>query len=404
MLILTSLVEKQLLKIIPEKFALIFDGWTEGSTHYVALIASYLTPEGHKESLLAIAPLLNEETLGATQHIEFMQATLELYGKNLGNVVAFIGDNCSTNKKISNDTGIPLVGCASHRFNLAVCKWLSDKPEYCSVLDTIHSLMTELRKLKNAARLRALTDLSPVVNNVTRWSSKYEMLSRYLRIENEVKKISEVQDYIPSSRQRRDLSELVEHMSKFQSITKNLQKKGLCLDIVKSVFEAVVEDYPEMNCYLTEKANIINNPAFESGIAKLVSKNIWCLTIEEKEALKNLRANCDEEEEASDDDEVKKLSTYFDRCRDRKKRRLSDEEHAYIDCSFIVATSNTVERLFSTSRYVLTDQRKRMSPIMFEAFMFLKFNRNDWNLTMVASAMKSNSVEPCNKDFDWYYL
>ena len=98
----------------------------------------------HKESLLAVAPLVNEEQLGAKQHIKFMHATLLLYRKTLDNVVVLIGDNCSTNKKVADDTGIPLIGCASHRFNLAVNSWLEERPEYEQVLDAIHKLMVQL--------------------------------------------------------------------------------------------------------------------------------------------------------------------------------------------------------------------------------------------------------------------
>jgi hypothetical protein len=117
---LTPHVEKMIEEDLPSQFALEFDGWTSGDTHYVALFASYMRNGVHKETLLALAPLLDEECLGAEQHIDFIKATLELYKKALDNVVAFIGDNCATNRKISTETTIPLIGCASHHFNLAV--------------------------------------------------------------------------------------------------------------------------------------------------------------------------------------------------------------------------------------------------------------------------------------------
>ena len=78
----------------------------------------------------------------------------------------------------------------------------------------------------------------------------------------------------------------------------------------------------------------------------------------------------------------------------------------FIDCSFCVATSNTVERLFSLCKYVLTDQRKCMSPIMFEALIFLKVNRELWDVSLVAKAMKSKTAEveeEDDRDLDIYY-
>ena len=90
---------------------------------------------------------------------------------------------------------------ASHRFNLA--------------LDDIHKVMVELRKLKNAARLRSLTDLCAVKNNETRWSSKYEMAKRYIRLKDKINDIVEVENLLLSRPKRRLLD---------QSITLSLQK------------------------------------------------------------------------------------------------------------------------------------------------------------------------------------
>jgi hypothetical protein len=151
---LTPLVEKSIAEQLPGKFGLLFDGWTAGTVHYVALFASYVNNAGiQKEHLLALAPLITEEELGAQQHIEFIEATLALYSKTLSNVVVLIADNCNTNRKISNNLAIPLLGCASHRFNLAVNKWINDHPRYYQILEKIHGLMMQLCNLKNAARL-----------------------------------------------------------------------------------------------------------------------------------------------------------------------------------------------------------------------------------------------------------
>ena len=186
---LTELVEEAIKPELPDTFALEFDGWSSGTVHYVALIASYKNNSTRKEVLLALVPLIDEESLGAKQHIEFMAETLHLYGKSLSNIVALVGDNCSTNCKISNDTGIPLIGCASHRFNLAVNHWIDTNAPYGDALSTVHELMTKLQTLKNAARLCDLTDLCAVKPNETRWSGKYEMVARYFRIADEVQMI-----------------------------------------------------------------------------------------------------------------------------------------------------------------------------------------------------------------------
>ena len=64
-------------------------------------MASFPKDQGHEIALLAFSPLLDETTLGANQHIELLNETLQLYGKSTDNVVALIADNCEVNKLIA---------------------------------------------------------------------------------------------------------------------------------------------------------------------------------------------------------------------------------------------------------------------------------------------------------------
>ena len=45
-----------------------------------------------------------------------------------------------------------------------------------------------------------------------------------------------------------------------------------------------------------------------------------------------------------------------------------------------------MERLWSIARYILTDQRANMSPILFETILFLKFNAGLWDPLTVQKA------------------
>jgi hypothetical protein len=151
---LTPLVEKAIAEQLPDKFELVCDGWTTGIVHYTALFASYVNNAGiQKVHLLALATMLNEEELGAQQHGEFIEATLALYSKTLSNGVVLIADNCNTSRKISNNLAIPLLGRASHYFNLDVNKWISEHPRHYQLLGKINGLMMQLCNLKNPARL-----------------------------------------------------------------------------------------------------------------------------------------------------------------------------------------------------------------------------------------------------------
>lgn len=66
----------------------------------------------------------DDSILEAAEHVSFIKYILGVYGKDLGNFCCIIGDNCTTNKVIANKLSIPLIGCGSHRFCLALQKLL----------------------------------------------------------------------------------------------------------------------------------------------------------------------------------------------------------------------------------------------------------------------------------------
>ncbi|KAH9098042.1 hypothetical protein LEN26_016764 [Aphanomyces euteiches] len=136
-------------------------------------------PREKKTPLLAMAPLLDDDRLDAPAHVNFIRETLKIYGKSMDNVAFFVGDNCSTNGYIARLCGVPLIGCYSHKFNLAVKRWLLPFEEE---LTAINDLMGHLKRLHVMRQLRQLTDLAPVHRNMTRWSSTFNMVSRFLEL------------------------------------------------------------------------------------------------------------------------------------------------------------------------------------------------------------------------------
>ncbi|KAG2773129.1 hypothetical protein PC129_g24574 [Phytophthora cactorum] len=57
-------------------------------------------------------------------------------------IMFIVADNCATNQAIATRLGAPLIGCASHRFNLAVCRYLED---YKPLIDQVQTLCIQLR-------------------------------------------------------------------------------------------------------------------------------------------------------------------------------------------------------------------------------------------------------------------
>ncbi len=72
---------------------------------------------------------------------------------------------------------------------------------------------------------------------------------------------------------------------------------------------------------------------------------------------------------------------------------IENADSLYIDLNFVPATSNIVERLFSAAKHILTDTRKSMHPIHFEACLFLKINRDLWNVHTLGRILSQEDSE-----------
>jgi len=100
---------------------------------------------------------------------------------------------------------ILLVGCNSHRLNLAVTHYLGlkwskeeDVKSKCTeeqysrrkVLFKVSSVMSKMKTVKGSAHLREYTNLHALKANATRWDGNYRMLERFLVISNAVVSIA----------------------------------------------------------------------------------------------------------------------------------------------------------------------------------------------------------------------
>ncbi|KAG3119549.1 hypothetical protein PI124_g15683 [Phytophthora idaei] len=87
--------------------------------HYVAVYGVFEADGVLRTQLLAVSPL-QDGSQDADAHIKLFDGVFDVYNKKLDMVAFVIGDNCSSNQSIATKLGVPLVGCASHRVNLAV--------------------------------------------------------------------------------------------------------------------------------------------------------------------------------------------------------------------------------------------------------------------------------------------
>ena len=168
-------------------------------------------------------------------------------------------------------------------------------------------------------------------------------------------------------------------LDEFEKITKQLQNSDTNLSDVRAIFDAAIEQYPSLDFYLKADAQIVHSPSFESGIVKLLDDEVDQLTERERNSVGCFRYR------ANDMDNIVAMGdnlSLVQKALKTKRRKVSRGD--YSSLIFVPPTSNVVERLFSNARLALTDYRKSMSPYTFECVMFLKINRDYWDLDLVA--------------------
>ena len=88
--------------------------------------------------------------MAETHHLQFVEI-LNMYGKDIKQLQFIVGDNCNTNKSLANRLRVPLVGCASHRLNLAIQQYYKD---LMNVILKIDILMGKLKKISVERNIR----------------------------------------------------------------------------------------------------------------------------------------------------------------------------------------------------------------------------------------------------------
>ncbi|RAW20462.1 hypothetical protein PC110_g23095 [Phytophthora cactorum] len=130
------------------------DGWTYASDHYLAVFACYEVNGSLKTPLLSMAPVFNEanDDLSAESHLNFLATMLPRdFGVQLVQCRFIEGDDCFVNRRLATLMEVPLVGCTSHRLNLAV---QDDLVAFEDDLAAVQALMIKLRTLTESAKLR----------------------------------------------------------------------------------------------------------------------------------------------------------------------------------------------------------------------------------------------------------
>lgn len=171
----------------------------------------------------------------------------------LDNVVSHMGDKFNLNIKLATCMRVDFIGCDSHRFNHDVWDILKENEE---VMFTLRSIMVKLRTVIDATKLLEFTHLRAVLDNKTRWSYYFKMLTKYLRIKRYLRGlvVKEISQLLPSQRVETQIKDVVDHLLELDSVRIFHQHESLKLGDADVIFDEVIAEFPDTNSRnLTEK-------------------------------------------------------------------------------------------------------------------------------------------------------
>ena len=142
--------------------------------------------------------------------------------------------------------------------------------------------------------------------------------------------------------------------------------------------------------YLHVNAGIVKNADFENGLVKILDKKENLLTPQESEACTGLMraVEVDSEKDPRENKENENVPDDFASVILKKRQKLCPVTK-YVDCRFLLPTSNLLERFFSTAGYASSDLRQRLLPANLEEQLFLKINKRYWDQKTVNCALSS---------------
>ena len=426
--------------------SILHDGWSKFSVHYIGLFACYMKAVNIQKGikvmkeeeptlvLLSCAPMPeisddpfdpntsndndgnnindnNDEGNDATKfnaevHANYISNTLsEYYKTNVDNwVVCQTADNAAVNRRTARLLKIPHIPCKNHLLNSEVNVMINSDTALEATIDKVHQTFKDIKgSLKNMAVLRKLTIYVPVLYNKTRWSGKYYMFRQYMRMKNELNEANDDEEseftYDNRAAFRNKIEKYTNIMKAINIPTKHLQTKLLPLSDCRLHLDMLLDDIQEQkhdtekdlyncklgNIYIGKDSEKLPDKFFENGIVKIQCGDISELTDDEHNACQRLcYENIEVNRTITNYDESN--MTYEERIASKKKQKMAKSKK-YYDASFILGSAAEVERLWSTANRILDGHRNRTSPLLFEAMLFLHYNRRFWDLDTVIKAI-----------------
>lgn len=432
------------------------DGWTTSGIHYWAMYHSWptLAPNGdvvNKLALLSLSPLSDEKEYGAGNHADSIKATYEEYGLTFEDlVICMTLDNTNTNPATARLLHVPMIGAYCHRLNLASSAWIKEafNGKLMQELDVIHAVMIRASTLKVRGALKEHTSYVPELKNKTRWTGYHTMAIKYDKIHEPLDKTGkfrnlkdedaediEVDDDSDLDRKKTKKTKKIKPTlmkdTQLQAFRKDKLPPLKCLRNWFKVIQSEIDLAEARTAFdkarkhsllkghsiefeerLQPNHKLVVAPHFEAGVEKIINEETELLTEDEKEAIEVLlkknwkhlypkQKKEEDEEDESIEDDPSSPTKFLKKINSAKKATAGPLQSRYIkDLKWIIPTTVIVERLFSRCRKTYAYNRKRLLPRAFEAIIFLKENREWWDLPLVQEMVSGRWDSRLSKQYN----
>ena len=430
---LLRLIKSGIKRGLPPTFGIIFDGWSCDGEHYVGIFATWVRDDGSVvKRLIACGVQDLPETNDAAASFgftaddigDYIFDALASYGHDFSSVEFLTGDNAYVNGALCTKIegwiylnkgirrSVPLVGCASHKLNLAVQSLCSENPIWSAAILRVHTLMVSLKSLKNRVKLAVVTSLNPQLRNDTRWRSTYLMLKKYLKLVQETDNFQKcsfdcttcnlipLYDVEDKDSEFSTIKNIVRCLKRFDELCVWLQTDNpseVKMSTVRFYFDKLLIDYPTLQRYLGKDSYLVHCPNFDNAISKIQlaadqGKSTVSLSDDERAAVAMYAtgAGSGVEVVAQSDSDDDGEPSFIEQGKSEYDSKRPKKQPPYYSTLHISPTSNIVERLFSRCGLIMRPHRRLMDPSTLEMLVMLRFNRDLWDERDVDTVIARN--------------
>lgn len=291
-------------------------------------------------------------------------------------------------------------------------------------LETINAVMIRASSLKARGKLRNFTPYVPQIQNKTRWTGYQTMAEKYMKIHEPLFKTGDytglsrdddccdiegnlkngskkvLPNLLMGQRFKKFQQDMMPGLSKLKRWFANIQLPELDMLSAFQLFDTVrttrelAGQSDEFEDRLRPDHHLVVAPCFESGVRKIMMKETELMTEDEREACEcllkenwpNLYAHEETRRRSTSASASESSPSKFLHGLKQQKRSHDQAvlESNYIgDVSWICPTTVVVEQLFSKCGNILTEKRRSTNPRLFEAIVYLKQNREWWDINLV---------------------